>query len=44
MILTPPDVMSQVSLAVPMWLLFEVGVYIGLFIEKRKKKTSTELV
>ncbi len=44
MILTPPDVMSQISLAVPMWLLFEVGVYIGLFIEKRKNKTSTELV
>jgi sec-independent protein translocase protein TatC len=36
MVLTPPDVMSQFSLAVPMWLLFEVGVYIGLFIEKRK--------
>lgn len=38
MVLTPPDVMSQISLAVPMWLLFEAGVYIGLFIEKRKKK------
>lgn len=36
MILTPPDVMSQITLAVPMWILFEVGVYIGLIIEKRK--------
>lgn len=44
MILTPPDVMSQISLAVPMWLLFEVGVYIGLFIEKRKKKDIQEPV
>jgi len=26
MLLTPPDVISQVLLAVPMWLLFEVGV------------------
>lgn len=29
MILTPPDVISQVLLAVPMWVLFEVGVVIG---------------
>ena len=42
MILTPPDVMSQISLAVPMWLLFEVGVYIGLFIEKRKEKAAQQ--
>jgi len=40
MILTPPDVMSQISLAVPMWILFEVGVYIGLIIEKRKLKNE----
>jgi len=26
MLLTPPDVLSQVLLAVPMWLLFEVGI------------------
>lgn len=38
MILTPPDVMSQISLAVPMWILFEAGVYIGLIIEKRRIK------
>ena len=29
MILTPPDVISQVLLALPMWLLFEIGVMIG---------------
>lgn len=38
MILTPPDVTSQFLLAVPMWALFEIGVYIGLFIEKRRDK------
>lgn len=27
MLLTPPDVFSQTLLAVPMWILFEVGVY-----------------
>ncbi len=29
MLLTPPDVISQVLLAVPMWLLFESGLIIG---------------
>jgi len=29
MLLTPPDVISQVLLAVPMWLLFECGIYFG---------------
>ena len=29
MILTPPDVFSQTMLAVPMWLLFEVGLQFG---------------
>jgi sec-independent protein translocase protein TatC len=28
-LLTPPDVFSQTLLAVPMWLLFEAGVYFG---------------
>jgi sec-independent protein translocase protein TatC len=26
MILTPPDIISQVLLAIPMWLLFEMGI------------------
>jgi sec-independent protein translocase protein TatC len=42
MILTPPDITSQFLLAVPMWMLFEIGVYIGLFIETRRKKTELE--
>ena len=29
MLLTPPDVISQVMLALPMWLLFECGIFIG---------------
>lgn len=40
MILTPPDVTSQFLLAMPMWALFEIGVYIGLFIENRRKKNE----
>ncbi|HET8817267.1 MAG TPA: twin-arginine translocase subunit TatC, partial [Pseudidiomarina sp.] len=32
MFLTPPDVISQTLLAIPMWLLFELGVVIaGLY-------------
>jgi len=33
MLLTPPDVFSQVLLAVPMWLLFEAGVFFGRLIK-----------
>jgi sec-independent protein translocase protein TatC len=29
MILTPPDVFSQSLLAVPMWLLFELGLFMS---------------
>lgn len=29
MLLTPPDIISQTLLAVPMWLLFEVGILFG---------------
>ena len=36
MVLTPPDVISQTLLAVPIWLLFELGVYFsGWFIKQR---------
>ncbi len=35
MILTPPDIFSQTLLAVPMWLLFEIGILFGSLIRKR---------
>ena len=28
MLLTPPDVMSQALLAIPMWFLFEIGIFL----------------
>lgn len=34
MLLTPPDVISQSLLAVPMWMLFEVGVLFGRLIKR----------
>lgn len=32
MLLTPPDVISQVLLAVPIWLLFELGLLLSRWI------------
>ena len=31
-IVTPPDVVSQFMLAVPMWLLFEVGLFLARYV------------
>lgn len=36
-IVTPPDVVSQIALAVPMCLLYEVGIVFGQLIERRRK-------
>ncbi len=41
MFLTPPDVLSQTLLAVPMWLLFEVGL---LFARLKMRSVKTEAV
>ncbi len=35
MVLTPPDVISQTLLALPMWVLFEVGVVFARFYEPK---------
>lgn len=36
MFVTPPDALSMIMLAVPMWLLFELGLFFGKVIEKRR--------
>jgi sec-independent protein translocase protein TatC len=41
MLLTPPDVISQTLLALPIWLLFEVGIFFSRLL-KRKSKASEE--
>ncbi len=38
MILTPPDMISQIMLAVPMWLLFELGLVLSTLFKKRIKE------
>ena len=40
MLLTPPDVISQSLLAIPMWLLFELGVIFGRFIEPKADESA----
>ena len=35
-IVTPPDVVSQLMLAIPLCLLYEVGIFAAQFVEKRK--------
>ena len=41
MLLTPPDVISQTLLAVPMWLLFELGIVLAVIV-KRKAPAEDE--
>jgi sec-independent protein translocase protein TatC len=36
MLLAPPDVLSQTILAVPIWLLYEVGILMSKLVEKNK--------
>lgn len=42
MLLTPPDVISQTLLAIPMWLLFELGVLLSGWYIKAKPSNERE--
>ena len=33
--MTPPDIFSQTLLAVPVWLLFELGLFTSRYIAKK---------
>ena len=37
-IVTPPDVVSQITVAIPMLLIYEASIWISVFVEKNKKK------
>ncbi|HXH54999.1 MAG TPA: twin-arginine translocase subunit TatC [Gammaproteobacteria bacterium] len=41
MILTPPDVVSQILLALPMWWLFEAGLLLAKFLNKKSTFLAT---
>jgi sec-independent protein translocase protein TatC len=40
MFVTPPDALSMIMLAIPMWMLFEIGLFFGKLIEKRRVSHS----
>ena len=37
MFITPPDALSMIMLAIPMWILFELGLFLGKLIEHRSR-------
>ena len=41
MVLTPPDVISQFLIAIPIWLLFEAGLVFSSFFKARENSQST---
>ncbi len=42
MLLTPPDVVSQMLLAVPMWLLFELGLIFSRILMAKREKLARQ--
>jgi sec-independent protein translocase protein TatC len=42
MLLTPPDIFSQTMLAVPVWLLFEAGLFFSRRVARAKQATEEE--
>jgi sec-independent protein translocase protein TatC len=41
-IFTPPDVISQLLLAIPLWLLYEVGLFLARFVSAEKQRAEQE--
>lgn len=42
MLLTPPDVFSQTLLAIPMWALWEIGLFFARFYVKKEDEEQQE--
>jgi sec-independent protein translocase protein TatC len=42
-IFTPPDVVSQLMLAIPLWLLYETGIVVATWVGKRKSEQPEPL-
>lgn len=42
MLLTPPDILSQAMLAIPMWILFEAGIFFGRIVVRKKQEIEQE--
>ena len=44
MLLTPPDVISQTLLAIPIWILYEIGIIFAGIISRRTNSKSKEII
>jgi sec-independent protein translocase protein TatC len=42
MLLTPPDIISQTLLAIPMWILYEFGIVIGSIYTRKKEEQEPQ--
>lgn len=42
MLLAPPDVFSQTLLAIPIWLLYEIGIFMTRFVGKKSRDQKVE--
>lgn len=42
-IFTPPDVVSQIMLAVPLWILYEIGIVIASFLSRTDRQENQVL-
>ena len=42
-ILTPPDIISQIMLAIPMLILYEISIFISKGVSKAQKKKLAEI-
>jgi len=40
--LTPPDAISQSFMAVPMYVLYELGILLAVFLDRRRERDSTQ--
>ena len=43
MLLTPPDLFSQTMLAIPVWILFEAGLYVSKMIKPRESEDLSDI-
>lgn len=43
MLLTPPDLFSQTMLAIPVWILFEIGLYISKAVKSRASEDPSDI-
>ena len=41
-VVTPPDVLSQVMMAVPLWLLYEAGILMAMLLSRKQVETAAD--